>query len=132
MKILLVNDDGIHAPDVLAITAASAALAISDIPLIKPIGAVRVGQIEGRFVINPTKEEMGKSKLDLVLAGTEDAILMIEGFCEFLTEDEVIESIETGHKAIQGICHALSDWAKKVGKPKQSNYKKLIILLKNA
>ncbi len=118
--------DGVHVPDVLAITAASAALVISDIPLIKPIGAVRVGRLDGKFVINPTKEEMKESTLDLVLAGTEDAILMIEGFCDFLTEEEVIESIETGHKAIQGICHALSDWAKKIGKPKKRGALKLV------
>ncbi len=113
--------DGVHAPDVLAVCAASAALTISDIPLIKPIGAVRVGRIDGKFVINPSHEEMKKSTLDLVLAGTEDAILMIEGFCDFLTEEEVIEAIETGHKAIQTICHALSNWAKKIGQPKKKD-----------
>ncbi|HSX13603.1 MAG TPA: polyribonucleotide nucleotidyltransferase [Chlamydiales bacterium] len=108
-----------HQPDVLAICAASAALAISDVPLIKPIGAVRVGRIQDQFVINPSAEEMKNSSLDLVLAGTEDAILMIEGFCNFLTEEQVIEAIETGHKAIQTICHHLSNWAKKIGKNKK-------------
>lgn len=111
--------DGVNLPDVLAICAASAALTISDIPLIKPIGAVRVGLIDRQFVINPTHEEMKKSTLDLILAGTEDAILMIEGFCDFLTEEQVIEAIETGHKAIQGICHHLSAWAEKIGRPKK-------------
>lgn len=106
-------------PDVLAICAASAALAISDIPLIKPIGAVRVGLINDQFVINPTVEEMKNSTLDLTLAGTEDAILMIEGFCDFLTEEQVIDAIETGQKAIKTICHHLSDWAKKIGKQKK-------------
>jgi len=72
--------DGIHIPDVLAICACSAALVISDIPLVKPIGAVRMGLIDEEFIVNPTAEEMKKSRLDLVLAGTEDAILMIEGF----------------------------------------------------
>ncbi len=113
--------DALHMPDVLAICAASAALTISEIPLIKPIGAVRVGLIEGQFVINPTAEEMKQSKLDLVLAGTEDAILMIEGFCDFLTEEQVIEAIETGHKAIQTICHHLSQWQKEIGKPKKND-----------
>ncbi len=113
--------DALHLPDVLAICAASAALVISEIPLIKPIGAVRVGLIEGTFVINPTSEEMKQSKLDLVLAGTEDAILMIEGFCDFLTEEQVIEAIETGHKAIQTICHHLSQWQKEIGKPKKND-----------
>jgi polyribonucleotide nucleotidyltransferase len=111
--------DGAHLPDVLAICAASAALVISEIPLIKPIGAVRVGMIDDRFIINPTAEEMKKSRLDLILAGTEDAILMIEGFCDFLNEEQVIEAIETGHKAIQSICHHLGEWQKKLGKPKK-------------
>lgn len=106
-------------PDVLAICAASAALTISDVPLIKPIGAVRVGRINDQFVINPSVEEMKNSSLDLILAGTEDAILMIEGFCDFLTEEQVIDAIETGQKAIKTICHHLSDWAKKIGKPKK-------------
>lgn len=111
--------DGENSPDVLAICASSAALVISDIPLIKPIGAVRVGRIADEFVINPSHEEMKKSSLDLVLAGTEDAILMIEGFCDFLTEEQVLEAIEFGHKAIQSICHHLNEWAKKIGRPKK-------------
>ncbi len=111
--------DGAHLPDVLAICACSAALVISDIPLVKPIGAVRMGLIEGEFVVNPTAEEMKKSRLDLILAGTEDAILMIEGFCDFLTEEQVIEAIETGQKAIRDICHQLNAWREKIGKPKK-------------
>ena len=111
--------DGTHSPDVLAINAASAALTISDIPLIKPIGAVRVGMLNGEFVLNPSPEEMKQSTLDLVIAGTEDAVLMIEGFCSFLTEDQVLNAIETGHKAIASICSHLKHWAEKIGKPKK-------------
>lgn len=111
--------DGVHAPDVLAICAASAALTISDIPLIKPIGAVRIGLIQNKFVINPTIEEMKDSRLDLILAGTEDAILMIEGFCDFLTEEQVLEAIEKGHAAIATICHHLTAWREKIGRPKK-------------
>ena len=110
--------DGTYKPDVLAINACSAALVISDIPLVKPIGAVRMGAIDGKLVVNPTVEEMKVSKLDLVLAGTEDAILMIEGYCDFLTEAEVLEAIEAGHKAIHEICHQLASWREKIGKPK--------------
>jgi polyribonucleotide nucleotidyltransferase len=110
--------DGKHQPDVMAINACSAALAISDIPLVKPVGAVRVGQIDGKFVINPTVEEMKQSKLDLILAGTEDAVLMIEGYCDFLTEEQVLQAIEMGHQAIAIICRHLADWAAKIGKPK--------------
>lgn len=110
--------DGIHAPDPLAICAASAALVISDIPLIKPIGAVQVGMIDGNFVVNPTIEEMEKSRLDLMIAGTEDAILMIEGYCDFLTEEQILEAIEEGHTAIKQICEALEEWRKEIGKEK--------------
>jgi polyribonucleotide nucleotidyltransferase len=107
-----------HQPDSLALCAASAALMISDIPFPKPVGGVRVGRINKNFVINPTLEEMAKSDLDLMLAGTEDAILMIEGYCDFLTEEEVLSAIEEGHKAIKGICQGLTDWRNLIGKEK--------------
>ncbi|MBS3904440.1 MAG: polyribonucleotide nucleotidyltransferase [Simkania sp.] len=110
--------DGIHSPEPLAVCAASAALVISDIPLIKPIAAVRVGYIADQFIINPTIEEQKKSKLDLLLAGTHDAILMIEGYCDFLTEEQILSAIEEGHVAIRTICDQLSDWQQEVGKPK--------------
>ncbi|MGM0440729.1 MAG: polyribonucleotide nucleotidyltransferase [Chlamydiota bacterium] len=112
--------DGEHQPDVLAICAASAALTISEIPLIKPIGAVRVGMIDGKFVINPSVSAQENSKLDLILAGTEDGILMIEGFAGFLSEEQVLEAIDCGHAAIKNICHSLAEWGKEIGKPKIS------------
>lgn len=111
--------DGLNQPDVLAICASSAALTISDIPLVKPIGAVRMGLIDGIFVVNPNVAEMKRSKLDLILAGTEDAILMIEGYCDFLTEAQVIEAIEMGQKAIAHLCHKLKEWQTKIGRPKK-------------
>jgi len=111
--------DGIHAPEPLAICAASAALTISNIPLIKPIAAVRVGMISGKFVINPTVQEMNESILDLVLAGTEDAVLMIEGYCDFLTEEQVLEAIEAGHHEIKIICKGLEQWRQEIGQEKK-------------
>jgi len=110
--------DGVNQTEPLAICAASAALVLSEIPFIKPIAAVRVGMIEGNFVINPTLEEMDSSVLDLVLAGTEDAILMIEGYCDFLSEDQIMDSIEEGHQAIKVICQKLAEWQQVVGKEK--------------
>ncbi|MCB1180613.1 MAG: polyribonucleotide nucleotidyltransferase [Chlamydiia bacterium] len=110
--------DGLNQPDPLAICAASAALAISDIPLSKPIGGVRVGLIGDQLVINPTTDEMKKSSLDLMLAGTEEAILMIEGYADFLTEKQILEAISFGHKAIAKIAKALKDWQQEIGKPK--------------
>lgn len=111
--------DGTHVPDPLAICAASAALVISDIPLVKPVAGVQVGLVGERFIINPTRQEMEKSRLDLMMAGTEEAILMIEGFADFLTEDQLLEAIEEGHKAIQEICRKLSDWQNLIGKTKK-------------
>jgi polyribonucleotide nucleotidyltransferase len=110
--------DGVHAPDALAICAASAALTISDIPLVKPVGAVRVGLIGENFIINPTVEEQKKSRLDLMLAGTSDAILMIEGYADFLSEEQILQAVEEGHKAIKTICQGLEDWQRQIGKPK--------------
>ncbi|MCB1106499.1 MAG: polyribonucleotide nucleotidyltransferase [Chlamydiia bacterium] len=110
--------DGVNQTEPLAICAASAALVMSEIPFIKPIAAVRVGMIEGRFVINPTNEEMESSVLDLVLAGTEDAILMIEGYCDFLSEEQIMDSIEEGHQAIKVICQKLGEWQQVHGKEK--------------
>jgi polyribonucleotide nucleotidyltransferase len=107
-----------HATEPLAICAASAALVISDIPLKKPIGAVRVGMIDNRFIINPTIQEQEKSNLDLVLAGTEDAVLMIEGYCDFLSEEQLLEAVEEGHAAIRQITTCLSDFQKIAGKEK--------------
>jgi len=114
----VISYDGVNAPDPYAICAASAALTISSVPLIKPIGAVRVGMIDGDFVINPTVEQQETSILDLVIAGTEDAILMIEGYCDFLSEEQVLEAIEEGHSAIKDICQCLADWQNEIGKQK--------------
>jgi polyribonucleotide nucleotidyltransferase len=113
--------DTVHLPEPLAICCASAALVISDIPLIKPVGAVRVGLIGDEFVVNPTSEQMQKSTLDLMIAGTDDAVLMIEGYCDFLTEDQILKSIEKGHQSIKIICEALADWQKQIGKQKNRN-----------
>ncbi|MDN3508240.1 MAG: polyribonucleotide nucleotidyltransferase, partial [Simkaniaceae bacterium] len=110
--------DGVHSQEPLALCAASAALTISDIPLVKPLGAVRVGRVGGEFVINPTVEQQGNSDLDLMLAGTDDAILMIEGYCDFLSEEELLDAVHEGHEAIKVICEALADWQKQIGKEK--------------
>ena len=110
--------DGVNSPDSLAICAASAALVLSDIPFIKPVAAVRVGLIQDRFIINPTVEEQKTSKLDLMIAGSEDAILMIEGYADFLTEEQILEAISEGHAAIKIICQKLNDWQKLIGKEK--------------
>jgi polyribonucleotide nucleotidyltransferase len=126
LLVYVLSYDGVHSPDPLAICAASAALTISDIPLIKPIGGVRVGFIDGNFIVNPTIEEQKRSRLDLILAGTEDAILMIEGYADFLSEEQILDAVEEGHQAIRKICQTLTDWQKEIGKSKNTKSLRLI------
>jgi polyribonucleotide nucleotidyltransferase len=101
-----------------AINAVSAALQISDIPSGKTVAAVRVGYVNDQFVINPTIDEQQKSKLNLVLAGTHEAILMIEGGCSFLSEQQILQAIEKGHHEIQKITHAIDQLVQHCGKKK--------------
>lgn len=114
--------DGGTSLEPLAICGASAALAISDIPLLKSIAAVRVGMIGGKFVLNPSAEQQKESKLDLILAGTDDAILMIEGYCDFLTEEQILDGLAMGHEAIKKICATIDAWQKEIGKPKHRGH----------
>ncbi|WP_284441866.1 polyribonucleotide nucleotidyltransferase [Chlamydia gallinacea] len=114
--------DGVNSPDPLAICGVSAALAISNIPQTNIVAGVRVGRVDNTWIVNPTKAEMDVSTIDLVLSGTENAILMIEGHCDFLTEDEVLAAIEYGHKHIITICRALQQWQTQVGKEKNTQY----------
>lgn len=110
--------DGIHSPDCLAITAAGIAVALSEIPNKQTIAGVRVGLINGQFVINPTTEQMENSELDLMMAGTDSAILMIEGYCDFLTEEKLLEAVEAGQVAIREICKAIDVLVQNCGKKK--------------
>jgi len=106
--------------DLMAMIASSAALAISDVPFAGPIGAVRVGLIEGKFVINPGHKDIELSALNLVVAGTADAIMMVEGGAKELTEAQMLEALETAHREIKKIVALQNDLAKKVGKAKRS------------
>lgn len=108
-----------HEPDVLAITGASAALHISDIPFGGPIGAVRIGRIDGNFIVNPSMEELCKSDINLVVAGTREAIVMVEGGAIFVPEDDLLEALDIAHKAIQPIIDIQEELRQKVGRPKQ-------------
>jgi polyribonucleotide nucleotidyltransferase len=109
-----------HEPDVLAITGASAALHISDIPFGGPIGAVRIGRIDGNFIVNPSMEELCKSDINLVVAGTREAIVMVEGGAVFVPEDDLLEALDIAHKAIQPIIDLQEELRQKVGRPKQT------------
>ncbi len=107
-------------PDVCGINAASAALTISDIPFLGPLGAVRVGLIEGRFIANPTYTEMRESLLNIMVVGTSDAIVMIESGAKEVKEETVVDAIEFGHTEIKKICAAINELRAKVGKPKRA------------
>src|SRR6202167_6234476 len=106
-------------PDVLGINGASAALTLSDIPFLGPIGAVRVGQVDGKFIINPTYDEMRESKLNIMVVGTSDGIVMIESGAKEASEEVVAEAIEFAPSEIKKICAALNDLRSKAGKKKR-------------
>ncbi|HML95921.1 MAG TPA: polyribonucleotide nucleotidyltransferase [Thermodesulfobacteriota bacterium] len=93
--------DADHDPDVLSITAASAALMVSDVPFAGPLAAVRVGRVEGRFICNPTKEELAESDMNIVVAGTKDAIVMVEGGANEVPEPEIVDALMFAHESIQ-------------------------------
>jgi len=114
-----ISADGINPLDILAINAASAAMMISDIPWNGPVGAVRVGRVDGEFVINPTFAEIDKSDLDLRLAGTRDAILMVECGADEIPEDVMVAALELGHKSIQPLIDLQLQMQAEVGKPKR-------------
>jgi polyribonucleotide nucleotidyltransferase len=122
--------DQVSQPDVLAIVAASAALTISDVPFgvapyDGPVGAVRVGLIDGEFVINPAYGDMEKSALDLRLAGTRDAILMVECGADEVPEDVMVKALEFGHAAIRPLIEVQEQMAREIGKAKR-DYRKFV------
>jgi polyribonucleotide nucleotidyltransferase len=116
---LLLSTDTVHEPDVLMVNAASAATLISDIPWNGPVGCVRVGQIDGEFVTNPTHDEMLDSDLDLIYVGNETEMMMIEGSAEFISDERFYEALQYGQQAIQPIIAAQRELAKLAGKEKK-------------
>jgi polyribonucleotide nucleotidyltransferase len=118
----VVSYDGDRQTDGLAITSTSAALCLSEVPLRHPVAGVTVGlDATGSFVVNPGKAVTDASSMQLTIAGTEDAILMIEGFCNFLSEERMVEAIQVGHEAVRTICQGLVAWQAAVGKPKRTD-----------
>jgi polyribonucleotide nucleotidyltransferase len=103
--------------DILSVIGASAALSISDIPFHGPIGAVRVGRIDGRLVFNPTASQMEDSTLDLRLAGTAEGVVMVEAGAQEATEDSIVEAITSGHRAMQEVIEVQKRMAEEMGKP---------------
>jgi DNA polymerase III epsilon subunit family exonuclease len=122
LVITVLSTDQENNPDVLGTVAASAALNISEIPFSGPVGAVRVGRIDGEFVVNPTHEELKTSELDLIVAGTRDAIMMVEAGANILPEAVMAEAILFGHRALQPLVELQEQMRAKLGKPKRVPY----------
>ncbi len=119
--------DHVHPYDILAMNGASAAVMISDIPFPTPVGAVRIGKVEGNFVVNPNEEDLssvdsdeGRSDLDLIVAGTEEAILMVEAGAKEIPEAEILDALDIAHAEIKRICALQRELAAKVGKEKKA------------
>ena len=115
----LISADGVDMPDALAGLAASAALAVSDIPFNGPISEVRVARIDGKFKINPTSEELEKADLDIMVAATMDNIMMVEGEMSEVSEKDLLEAMMFAHEAIKVQCQAQIELAEMVGKAKR-------------
>ena len=107
-------------PDVIALTGASAALHISPIPFMGPVAAVRVGRINGEYVINPTSKQLLESDINMVVAGSREAVVMVEGGARFVSEAAIAEAIDAAHRAILPILDAQEELRKMVGNAKEA------------
>src|SRR5262249_36965298 len=115
----VLSADLVTAHDILCINGASAALTISPLPFFGPVGAVRVGLIDGELVFNPTLSEMEEgSDLDLIVVGTKDGLTMVEAGASEVTEEKLLEALAAAHEEIKKLCAAQEDLRAKVGKPK--------------
>ena len=110
--------DNENDPDVVALTAASAALSVSDVPFLGPVGAVRVGYTDNQIIINPTTEELERGQLNMVVAGTREAIVMVEGGAQELPEDIVLSALESAHQALQACIDIQLQLQQQTGKDK--------------
>jgi polyribonucleotide nucleotidyltransferase len=117
---ILLSADGVNDSDILAMNGASAALCLSDIPFAGPIGAVRVGRVDGKFVINPTHDERADSDLDLIYVGDKTNVIMIEGQADEVPEDEFIKALHFAQEAVAKLVTAQEELAKLAGKEKRS------------
>jgi polyribonucleotide nucleotidyltransferase len=123
---LVLSADSENDSDVLAITGASAALALSGIPFTRSIAGVRMGLVDGEFVVNPTFEQRKRSRLDLIVAGTKDGIVMVEAGAKEVTEEEMVQALERAHAAIKEIVSGIDALAQQAGKKKTAVTKKEI------
>ncbi|HTB34281.1 MAG TPA: polyribonucleotide nucleotidyltransferase [bacterium] len=119
VSLMTLSSDKENESDIPAMIAASACVCLSDIPFAGPIGAVRIGQVEGQFVVNPTFAQMAVSELDLVVAATDEAIMMVEGGALFLTEERMLDALDLAHAECRKIVAVINDLVKRAGKPKK-------------
>ncbi len=119
VHILMFSSDGVDAPDALAGLAASAAIAVSDVPFEEPIAEVRVARIDGEFVIDPTFEQIEKADMELMVGATYDNIMMVEGEMDEVSEDDLIAALKAAHEAIKPMCLIQKEWAKELGVAKR-------------
>ena len=119
VSLLTLSSDKENESDIPAMIAASAAVCLSDIPFAGPVGAVRIGQVEGEFVVNPTFAQMAVSTLDLVVAATKDAIMMVEGGAQFLTEERMLDALDLAHAECRKVVALQEELIKRAGKPKK-------------
>jgi polyribonucleotide nucleotidyltransferase len=117
---ILLSADAVNDSDILAMNGASAALCLSDIPFAGPIGAVRVGRVDGKFLINPTHDERAESDLDLIYVGDKTNVIMIEGQADELPEDEFIKALHFAQEAVAKLVAAQEELTKLAGKEKRS------------
>ena len=122
VNVIMFSSDGEDMPDALAGLAASAALAVSDIPFNGPIGEVRVARIDGKFVINPTFSELEKADMDLMVGATYDNIMMVEGEMDEVGESDLLEALKAAHEAIKIQCKAQMEFAEEVGSTVKREY----------
>ena len=115
----VISADLINDPDTLSIVAASAAVEVSDIPFNGPIAGVRVGRVDGQLIANPTLQQMATSDLDITVAGSREAVIMVEGEAQFLSEDEMLEAIFFGHESLQPLIDAQIQLREMVGMAKR-------------
>lgn len=122
VNIILFSADGVDMPDALAGLAASAALAVSDIPFGGPISEVRVARVDGQFVIDPTFEQLKNADMDIMVGATYDNIMMVEGEMKEVSEAELLEAMKTAHEAIKPMCKAQMELMEEVGKTNKRQY----------
>lgn len=122
VNVIMISADGVDIPDALAGLAASAALAVSDIPFNGPISEVRVARIDGKFVIDPTFEQLAKADMDLMVGATYENIMMVEGEMDEVSEQDLLDALKTAHDAIKPMCLIQNELTKECGKETKREY----------